>query len=59
MNLPSRLDSLKSRHAGLERQIAEEDHRPRPDAETLSRLKIEKLRVKEEIERVRVDMVHN
>jgi len=51
MSLESRLESLKTRHAGLERSIAEEDHRPLPNAEALSRLKRQKLRLKEEIER--------
>ena len=34
-------------------RIIDEDQRPRPDTETLTRLKIEKLRVKEEMERLR------
>lgn len=53
MNLQSRLSALKERHASLESRIADEDQRPRPDAETLGRLKREKLRVKEEMERLR------
>ncbi len=53
MNLQSRIESLKARHAGLESRIADEDHRPRPDADTLARLKLEKLRLKEEMERLR------
>ena len=53
MTLQSRLDSLKERHAALELRIADEDQRPMPDSETLKRLKIEKLHVKEEIERLR------
>jgi hypothetical protein len=53
MTLQSRLEALKERHAALELQIADEDRRPRPDSDTLTRLKIEKLRVKEEIERIR------
>ena len=48
MTLQARLDALKERHAALELRIADEDQRPRPDSETLTRLKIEKLRVKEE-----------
>ena len=32
--------------------FSDEDHRPRPDSETLSRLKLEKLRLKEEMERL-------
>ena len=53
MSLDSRLDSLKRQHVDLEAQIFQEDKRPRPDAALLSRLKVEKLRLKEEIERVR------
>ena len=53
MSLESRLESLKARHATLERSIAEEDLRPKPDSTTLGRLKREKLRLKEEMERMR------
>ena len=53
MSLQTRLDSLRERHAALETRIMDEDHRPRPDSDTLTRLKLEKLRVKEEIERIR------
>ncbi len=56
MSLQSRLESLKERHAALEMRIAEEDQRPMPDSETLNRLKIEKLHVKEEIERLRTQV---
>ncbi len=53
MTLQTRLDSLKERHAALDARILDEDQRPRPDPETLTRLKVEKLHVKEEIERLR------
>ena len=53
MSLNTRLDALKERHASLEIRIFDEDSRPRPDSETLMRLKIEKLRLKEEMERLR------
>jgi hypothetical protein len=53
MSVQTRLDSLRDRHAALEMRITDEDHRPRPDTDTLTRLKIEKLRLKEEIERLR------
>jgi len=56
MTLQSRLESLKERHAALETRIAEEDQRPMPDSETLNRLKIEKLHVKEQIERLRTQV---
>ena len=39
MTLQARLDSLKERHAALETRIADEDQRPRPDSEALTRLK--------------------
>ncbi len=53
MNLQSRVESLKSRHADLDARIAAEDQRPRPDADSLTRMKLEKLRLKEEMERLR------
>jgi hypothetical protein len=56
MTVQSRLESLKERHAALELRIADEDQRPMPDSETLKRLKIEKLHVKEEIERLRTQV---
>ncbi|HET9148751.1 MAG TPA: DUF465 domain-containing protein [Acetobacteraceae bacterium] len=53
MSLEARLDSLKERHASLEMRIAQEDRRPRPDDGELGRLKLEKLKLKEEMERLR------
>lgn len=53
MSLNTRMEALKERHASLESRIFDEDHRPRPNAETLTRLKVEKLRLKEEMERLR------
>ncbi len=53
MSLQSRIDSLKSRHADLETRLRDEDHRPRPDTEVLVRLKLDKLRLKDELERLR------
>lgn len=52
MSLHTRLDSLKERHSALEQRIFDEDHRPRPDTSVLTRLKVEKLHVKEEIEKI-------
>lgn len=52
MSLQSRLESLKDRHATLEMRITEEDLRPRPDSGTLFTLKVEKLRLKEEMDRL-------
>jgi hypothetical protein len=53
MSLNARLTSLQNRHANLEMRIADEDHRPRPDARALDQLKREKLRLKDEMERMR------
>ena len=53
MSLQARIESLSSRHASLEVKISDEDHRPRPDGAALLRLKVEKLRIKEEMEKLR------
>ncbi len=53
-----RIRSLEERHATLEARIAEEGCRPRPDSEALVRLKREKLRLKEEMERLRRARAH-
>jgi hypothetical protein len=58
MSLQSRIESLKDRHANLEMRIAEEDQRPRPDADSLMRMKVEKLKLKEEMERLRGQAAH-
>lgn len=55
MSLHEHVDSLRSKHARLERQIDEEQHRPLPDSTMLIKLKREKLRLKEEIERLQDD----
>lgn len=52
MSLHSRIESLKERHATLELRIADEDQRPRPNDHEITRLKIEKLRLKEEMARL-------
>jgi len=48
---PPRLQSLKDRHSSLDARILQEDARPQPDSLELARLKREKLRLKEEMER--------
>ena len=53
MSVHEHVDSLRTKHAHLEHLIDEELHRPMPDQTALSRLKKEKLRIKEEIERLR------
>jgi hypothetical protein len=56
MSSNPRFEALKGRHESLEGRIFEEDNRPRPDSETLMRLKIEKLHIKEEMERLRTQL---
>ena len=58
MTLQSRIESLKSRHADLDHKLADEDQRPRPDTDVMVRLKLEKLRLKEEMERLRTADMH-
>ena len=53
MSLAARIESLRTCHASLDDRILDEDHRPAPDQGTLNRLKLEKLRIKEELERLR------
>lgn len=50
---PQRLKALEERHGALDRRIAEEAVRPQPDAGELARLKRDKLRLKEEMEKLR------
>ena len=52
MSMHEHVDSLRSKHARLKQLIDEELHRPLPDQVTVSRLKKEKLRIKDEIERL-------
>lgn len=45
----SHVSALQLKHAGIERQIAEELNRPMPDLATIQTLKKRKLRIKEEL----------
>ena len=58
MTVQSRIDSLKDRHASLDERIAAETGRPRPDPDELARIKLEKLRLKQEMERLRGTLLH-
>ncbi len=53
MNLQSHIEALKGRHASLESKIADEDRRPSRDSGAISRMKLEKLRLKEQMERLK------
>jgi hypothetical protein len=55
MSVQDYLEGLRSKHAHLEEAIDEELHRPLPDQVTITRLKREKLKVKEEIVRLSDD----
>ncbi len=41
--------ALETKHARLDKRIADETHRPMPDAIRLAELKKQKLKIKEEI----------
>ncbi len=45
----SHVSALQLKHAGLERQIIDEQSRPLPDLATIQALKKRKLRIKEEL----------
>jgi len=47
-----RVETLKARHADLESKISLEMNRPAPDDGTVATLKRQKLRLKEEIQRM-------
>ena len=53
MGLESHIQELADKHHKLDEQIQEELHRPHPDDIALAELKKRKLRLKEEIERLR------
>lgn len=48
-----RIRALETRHAEIETRIASEGTRPRPNDAALAKMKLEKLRLKEEMERLR------
>lgn len=52
MNIDGHLEALKRKHFALEEEIDTVVKRPMPDQSLLSRLKREKLKLKEEIERI-------
>jgi hypothetical protein len=56
MGLESHIQELADKHHKLDEQIHEEQLRPHPDDLALSELKKRKLRLKEEIERLRTEL---
>ncbi len=53
MTIAARLTSLEEKHHGLETKIDQEFHRPAPDQSKLRSLKIAKLRIREEMQRLK------
>ncbi len=53
MEADTHLASLATKHAHLEQAIEEENHRPLPDSLRVTELKREKLRIKEQISRLK------
>ena len=49
MTVQDRIESLRERHASLERALDEEVHRPLPNHDAVTDLKRQKLRIKDEI----------
>ena len=54
MALQEHVESLRAKHVRLERLIDEEMHRPLPDQSLVTQMKREKLRLKEELEKLKV-----
>ncbi len=49
MSVQDRIETLREKHALLERAIDEEVHRPLPNQEAINDLKRQKLRIKDEL----------
>ncbi|MEM7653374.1 MAG: YdcH family protein [Pseudomonadota bacterium] len=49
MSLTDHLESLRAKHTVLDEAISAEYHRPSPDSVAITRLKRQKLRLKEQI----------
>lgn len=52
MSLEARANSLSQRHASIDRELEAETHRPMPDPAVITKLKREKLRIKDELTRL-------
>lgn len=58
MAIPAYLDQLSNKHRALEQRLAEERTRPAADEAKIARLKLEKLRIKDEIARLALHTRH-
>lgn len=54
MNIEGRIDALKTKHATLDEALLAEQARKSPNDTRVTQLKRDKLRIKDEIERLRV-----
>ncbi len=54
MSLKERMESLRARHTAVENLLQDEVHRPLPSSGEISRLKREKLRLKDEMARLSI-----
>jgi hypothetical protein len=52
MSVEDRLHSLQNRHASVEAELQQETRRPLPDPSSITRLKREKLKLKDEMVRL-------
>ncbi|MBV6633367.1 MAG: DUF465 domain-containing protein [Alphaproteobacteria bacterium] len=52
MSIAQRIETLRSRHSVVDQELSSEVQRPWPNSTTVRRLKREKLRIKDEIERL-------
>ena len=59
MAMRDRIDALQTRHAQLDQQLLDEVHRPWPNEEEVSRLKREKLKVKDELAKLHSTELHS
>lgn len=50
MSIEKHINALKAKHAALDAAIEKEGERPNPDATLIKSLKLQKLKIKEEIE---------
>lgn len=55
MSCDERIESLRTKHHDLDSQLMQEIQRPLPDAAVITKLKREKLRLKDEIVRLSHD----
>jgi hypothetical protein len=58
MSLDSHLDELSEKHKALDRRIEQEMSRPGSDDLVIRKMKQEKLKLKEEMERLRSTLRH-